>query len=199
MEAAYLDTGAMYRAIALAALRCKVNLNDSDALLDVAHAARVELDCGPTHTRVRLDGHDVSEAIRTMAVSAATSAVARHTGIRQLLVSRQRAIGRGLKSFVSEGRDQGSVVFPDADAKFVLDGTVETRANRRLRELLADGEAASYEDVLQSLRERDDNDFQQWKPLLDGGEAIVIDTTHMTIHDVIDRLAEHLRTIEPCS
>ncbi len=189
LEIAYFDTGAMYRATAYAAQQGDVDFGDDDALLELARSARLELDCGPTHTRVRVDGHDVSEAIRTMAVSAVTPYVARHAEIRRLFVDRQRDIGRSLGSFVSEGRDQGAVVFPDADAKFVLQASLEKRAQRRLQEMLADGEDVKSTDVMNNLRARDKVDARQWEPLLASGRAHVIDTTHLTISEVIDRMA----------
>ena len=135
LEIPYLDTGAMYRAIAHAALMRGVDFQDDDALVGFARSVELELDCGPTYTRVRVDGHDVSEAIRTLAVSAVTPCVARQPAIRDLLVARQREIGQALGSFVSEGRDQGSVVFPDADVKFVLEASLERRAQRRARNM----------------------------------------------------------------
>lgn len=190
LETAYLDTGAMYRAIAYAAQQRGVDFNHADALLEAARAVKLELDCGPTYTRVRLDGHDVSEAIRTMAVSAVTPFVARHPGIRALLVARQREIGKRLGSVISEGRDQGSVVFPDADLKFVLEASLDTRVNRRHREMLADGEEVTLEQVTENLRARDAVDTKQWQGLLEPGKAVVIDTTDMTIAEVIDRMAE---------
>ncbi len=195
LETAYLDTGAMYRAVALAASLSDIDPSDDCALLDLARTVQLELDCGPTHTRVRLDGHDVSEAVRTMEVSRLTPRVARHDGIRALLVERQRAIGRRLKSFVTEGRDQGSVVFPDADAKFVLEASLEARVRRRLLELTADGEEVDQEAVLQNLRDRDEGDFKQWEPLIADGEAVVIDTTDITIHEVIDRLMAYVERL----
>jgi cytidylate kinase len=185
---AYLDTGAMYRAIALEALQHGVRLNDTEALTAVADKSDIHVDCGPTHTRVTVNGQDVSEAIRSMAVNQATSFVARIPEIRQLLVGKQREIGRRLGSLVSEGRDQGSVVFPNADLKFFLDAGLEKRAMRRFQELTADGEEASYEMIMQNLRERDGNDRQQWAPLLEPASAIHIDTTQMTIHEVVERL-----------
>ncbi|MHC4698597.1 MAG: (d)CMP kinase, partial [Planctomycetota bacterium] len=117
LEIAYLDTGAMYRAIAHAAMQRGVDFTDDEVLCETAASVRLEVDCGPTHTRVRVDGRDVSEAIRTMAVSANTSHVAKCQPIRDLLVECQRKLGGELGSFVSEGRDQGSVVFPRAEAK----------------------------------------------------------------------------------
>ncbi len=195
LEIAYLDTGAMYRAITYAAQQRGTNFEDDDALLDVARSVRLELDCGPTHTRVQVDGHDVSEAIRTMAVSTGTPYVARHEEIRRFLVERQRAIGRSLGSFVSEGRDQGSVVFPAADAKFVVQASIEKRAQRRLQEMLAEGEEAEIAEVMDNLRVRDKADARQWEPLLASGEARVIDTTDLTIGEVIDKMAAVLTAI----
>jgi cytidylate kinase len=190
---AYLDTGAMYRALALAALQQGVRLKDDEALVDVARKSNVHVECGPTHTRVFLNDDDVSEAVRSMAVNQATSFVARIPRIREMLVEKQRAIGARLGSLVTEGRDQGSVVFPDADLKFFLDAGLEKRAMRRYQELIADGEEASYEMIMENLRERDGNDQRQWAPLLEPATAIRIDTTHMTIHEVVERLLEEVR------
>jgi cytidylate kinase len=190
---AYLDTGSMYRAIALASLQAGIHLKDDAGIVAVAESAKIEVDCGPTHTRVTLDGTDVSEAIRSMAVNQATSFVARISRIREMLVEKQREIGRRLGSLVTEGRDQGSVVFPNADLKFFLDASLEKRGLRRFQELVADGEDASYDLILENLRERDGNDRRQWAPLLEPATAIHIDTTQMTIHEVVERLLEEVR------
>ncbi len=197
LELPYLDTGAMYRALARAAMQAGVDLNDANELVRVAHETRLDVDCGPTHTRVRINGHDVSEAIRTMAVNQATMFVAREQRIRDLLVERQRQIGSQLGSFVTEGRDQGSVVFPEADVKFVLEADPERRAQRRYQELLADGEEADYVTVLRNLIQRDSNDSKQWAALLAPGEAIRIDTSRMSIAAVVERLIAHIRQIAP--
>ncbi|MBI4718420.1 MAG: (d)CMP kinase [Planctomycetes bacterium] len=197
LEIAYLDTGAMYRAIAHAALQRGVDLADRGALLELAKSVRLELDCGPTHTRVRVDGHDVSEAIRGMAVSAATSPVARHQGIRDLLVEQQRALGRTLDSFISEGRDQGSVVFPSADIKFVLEASLEARARRRLQDLGAEGEKVTLSAVRENLQARDEVDSKQWDALLLPGAATVIDTTGLAIQEVIDQMLSVVRRHAP--
>jgi cytidylate kinase len=189
LEWPYLDTGAMYRAIAHAAMERGVNFADAEALLNVARSIKLELDCGPTHTRVRVDGHDVSEVIRSMAVSNLTSVVARNQGVRNLLVDQQRALGRKLGSFVTEGRDQGSVVFPDAELKIVLEASIEKRAERRHQEMHAEGEEVELQEVLDNLRRRDKVDSKQWAPLLAPGSATLIDTSDMTIHDVVERLA----------
>jgi cytidylate kinase len=196
MELPYLDTGAMYRAIAYQALHDRVNLEDPDALVSLAERIDLKLDCGPTHTRVRVNGHDVSEAIRGVAVSAgASSKVAQIQRIRDLLVAKQREIGAALGSLVSEGRDQGSVVFPDADVKVVLEASLEKRAQRRYEELIADGEDADFEQVRANLAERDRNDAVQWAALLEPGAAVRIDTTRLTIPQVVDRLVAHIRQL----
>ena len=189
----YLDTGAMYRDIALAALEAAILLKDEAALVEVARKADISLDCGPTHTRVTLEGRDVSEAIRSMAVSQATSYVARVQAIRDILVEKQRAIGKRLGALVTEGRDQGSVVFPDADVKFFLDAAIEKRAMRRYQELMADGEEASFELIMENLQERDGNDRKQWAPLLEPQTAIHIDTSDCSIHDVVEKLLAEIR------
>lgn len=189
LRIAYLDTGAMYRAVAFAALRRGVDFTDQAALLDVARAVKLELDCGPVDTRVHVDGHDASGSIRTMEVSVHTPFVAQHPGIRDHLIDQQRRLGRNLGSFVSEGRDQGSVVFPAADAKFVLQATLEKRAERRHRELSAGGADVDLADVTNDLRERDRVDSVQWANLLSSRGVVVIDTTELTIEEVVDRMA----------
>jgi len=192
LEIAYLDTGAMYRAIAHTALARNVCLDDESALAELTRSVVLELDCGPTHTRVRVDGHDVTEAIRTIEVSAATSRVARCQAVRDQMVDQQRRIGLALGSFVTEGRDQGSVVFPQADARFVLDASLEKRSQRRFEEMTADGEDVTLEEVRENLRQRDAIDARQWQPLLADGTGIVIDTTDLSIRAVVDRLVDCL-------
>jgi cytidylate kinase len=192
LQVPYLDTGAMYRALAYLALKEHVDLNDSAALIEMAREARLELDCGPTYTRVRVNGEDVSEAVRTMEVSQATSPIARTQGIRQILVEKQRQIGRQLGSFVTEGRDQGSVVFGDANVRFVVDADLDCRAERRWQELRAEGEDVEIGDVRANLAARDANDAKQWAPLLIPGKAIRIDTSRMTIKEVVACLVEYV-------
>jgi cytidylate kinase len=190
LEIPYLDTGAMYRAIAHEVLCRTIDPSDERGVFDVARTIDLQVDCGPTHTRVRVNGHDVSEVIRTMAVSKITSSVAKNPAVRKLLVEQQRRVGQGLGSFVTEGRDQGSVVFPNADIKFVLDAALQKRAERRFQELIADGEDVTLADVADNLRVRDQVDSKQWEPLLAMADTNIIDTTNMTIHEVVDRMQE---------
>jgi cytidylate kinase len=190
---AYLDTGAMYRAIACAALDRAVNLDDKEALVRLARSVLLDVECGRDQTKVRVDGRDVTEAIRSMAVSRATPCVARCQPVRDLLVVRQREIGQALGSFVAEGRDQGSVVFPDADLKFVLEADLSERAKRRAREIQADGGDVEFAEVVDNLRARDAVDSVQWNDLMVPGQAIVVDTSDRTVSEVVDRLVEHVR------
>jgi len=192
LEIPYLDTGAMYRALTLKALETDTPLDDPAALAALARATTIELDCGPTHVRVIMDTRDVSEAIRSLRVSEHTNPVAAEPGVREVLVEKQRAIGRRLGSLVSEGRDQGSVVFPDADVKFLLDAKDVKRAERRCLELQADGEEVDFDHILANIRCRDDNDRKQWRPLIESGEATYIDTTEMTIEQVVERLCREV-------
>lgn len=197
LEVPYLDTGAMYRAIAHLALIRGVPLDDPQALLELARRTRLEVDCGPTHARVRADGHDISEAVRSLEVSQATGAVARIQPLRDLMVAEQKRLGRQLGSFVTEGRDQGSVVFPDADMKFVLEADLEKRALRRFRDLQVDGEEVDFKEVLDNLKTRDAHDSVQWSSLLEPDAAIVIDTSDLSIAEVVDCLLSHIQAVIP--
>ncbi len=190
----YLDTGAMYRVVTLAALEAGADLHDEEALTRIARTADYDLDCGPTHARVTLDGHDVTEEIRSMRVNEHTRYVARSPGVRRVLVEKQRDLGRRLGSMVTEGRDQGSVAFPDAEFKFFMDADLHKRAERRLVELLADGEDVTFEQVLENLQKRDRTDSErEVGPLTVPDGAIVIETSNLSIPQVLDRLLEELR------
>lgn len=194
LEIPYLDTGAMYRVVTLAALLDGVDLRDDDALARLAATADFDLDCGPTHVRVTLRGHDVTEEIRSMHVADHTRFIAASPGVRRILVEKQREIGRRLGSMVTEGRDQGSVAFPDADFKFFIDADVAQRAERRYHELLAEGEDVTLEQVIANVVERDRTDSQRSvAPLVVPPGAFRIDTSSLSTHQVVDRLLEHLR------
>src|SRR5262249_40106630 len=162
--------------VTLAALEDGVDLNDESALIRVAASAPFELDCKPSHVRVTLRGHDVTEEIRSMHVNEHTRFVAGSPGVRKLLVERPRDIARPLGSLVTEGRDQGSVAFPYADFKFFMDADIEKRAERRYHELLADGEEVTLDEVLANVAERDRTDSQRkFAPLIEPPGAIHID------------------------
>ncbi len=190
---AYLDTGAMYRAIAWKALQRQVNLDSPDELAALAERTTIRFEPAGCGQRAFADDEDVSESIRTMRVNEATPYVAKVPQVRQALVRKQRQLGGQLGSLVAEGRDQGSVVFPQAQVKFVLDGQVGRRAERRYGELKAAGADVTYEDVLLNLRQRDQADQKHWLGLLTSGQAIHVDTTGMEIEDVVEFLYQAVR------
>jgi cytidylate kinase len=191
---AYLDTGAMYRVVTLAALEAGIDLSDEEARARVAADADFELDCGPTQVQVTLGGRDVTEAIRSVRVNEHTRFIASSPGVRRVLVEKQQELGRRMGSMVTEGRDQGTVVFPEADFKFFIDADAATRAERRLRELLAEGEPATLEEVSANLAERDRTDAERdVGPLTVPKDAIIIDTSALSIAEMIDRLLAALR------
>ncbi|MCK4342668.1 MAG: (d)CMP kinase [Phycisphaerae bacterium] len=190
----YLDTGAMYRAVTLAALEAGVDLNDEAALTAVAEREDYQLDLGPTHIRVTLNGRDVTEEIRSMHVNDHTRFIAGSPGVRRILIQKQREIGVRIGDLVTEGRDQGTAAFPDAEIKFFLDAAAEKRAERRLHELLADGEEVTFEQVLANVNERDRTDSERpVAPLSVPEGAIRLDTTHLSIAEVLDTIMTRLR------
>jgi cytidylate kinase len=189
----YLDTGAMYRAVALRAIEQGVDLEDGQALAKLARQSEFELDFTGRQMRIRLDGRDVSKQVRSMQVTQATPYVARVPEVREVLVAKQQEVGARLGNLVAEGRDQGSKVFAQADIKFLLEATIERRADRRCDELLADGEQVSRQQVLDDLRKRDGTDSSQWAPLLEAGGVRPIDTTDMSIAQVVDTLEGKVR------
>ncbi|MEW6252122.1 MAG: (d)CMP kinase [Planctomycetota bacterium] len=190
----YLDTGAMYRVVTLAALEDGVDLHDEAALTALAARDDYELDLGPTHIRVALRGRDVTEEIRSMRISRHTRHIAGSPGVRRILIDKQRAIARRLGALVTEGRDQGTAAFPNADAKFFLDADRQKRAERRLHDLHADGEEVTLDDVLANLDERDRTDSERAvAPLAVPPDAVRIDTSHLSIAAVLDLIEDHLR------
>ncbi len=191
---AYLDTGATYRATTLKALREKVDLNDPAALAGLAESMDLTMTPAADGLGVQLDGQDVSEAIRSAEVSDNAHYIATPPEVRRVLVALQRRIGADLGDFVTEGRDQGSAVFPDADVKFYLDAAPDVRARRRCDEMAARGQRADYQAVLDAIVQRDHRDrTRQADPLVKPDRAITIDTSDMTIAEMV---AEMQRRVE---
>jgi cytidylate kinase len=185
----FLDTGAMYRAVTLAGLRAGIDLRDQEELARVLAGLRLEMRAG----RVVLNGEDVSEEIRTAEVSAASSQVADSKVVRQHLVRLQREIAAG-RNLVCEGRDQGTVVFPDALRKFFLIADPIERAQRRCREMTARGEAADLDAVLRAQEERDRRDAaRDLAPMVPAADAIVLDSTQLSLVEVVDRMEQEVR------
>ena len=181
----HVDTGAMYRAVAWKALRAHVDLADEAAVAALGERAAFDLEDG----RVAIDGHDVRGAIRTPEIDNAATAVARHPAVRRVLVARQRAFGAG-GGIVMEGRDIGTVVFPDADVKIYLDASPEERARRRAADPAhTSSKSAQLSDVATALAERDKSDSTRaTSPLSVAPDATVVDTTGLEIDAVVDRV-----------
>lgn len=193
----YLDTGAMYRAVALAARRAGVAFPLDDAgqsrVVALARQVRIEFLGDARAQRVLLDGTDVSDEVRTPEVSHLASVISAIPGVRRELVSLQRDMAARTGGVV-EGRDIGTVVFPDATLKVFLTATPEVRASRRLDELRGRGIDASYEGVLADQRERDQRDSTRAdSPLRPAEGAIVLDTSGLTVARVVEALVERLR------
>jgi CMP/dCMP kinase len=181
----HIDTGAMYRAVAWKALRDGVALDDEAALAELSEAATFDLDEG----RILIDGEDVARAIRTPEIDRAATAVARQPAVRRVLVERQRSMGAG-RGVVMEGRDIGTVVFPNADVKIYLDASPEERARRRAADPAhRASNGAALSDVATALAERDRSDAtRSVSPLAQAPDAVHVETTGLTVDAVVDRV-----------
>ena len=189
----YLNTGAMYRAIALRALRLRVDLTNASALAAVARAITLESIDG----RTIMDGEDVTDAVRAPEISRVVRYPANAPEVRALLVEQQRRIGLS-RAIVTEGRDQGTAVFPDARCKFYLDASAEERARRRLGELRARGEEAALDVILSQILERDRLDSERAVgPLCAPEDAVRVDSDGKTIEEVVDEMERVARAKLP--
>ncbi len=190
----YIDTGAMYRALAVKAMRAGVSLDAEEALATVCRASRIELTDGGR--RVLLDGEDVTSELRSREISRASSLVSVHQGVRAEMVARQRELGRE-GGVVLDGRDIGTAVFPDAEVKIYLDAQPGERAQRRLAELRAAGADVSFEAVEKDLRDRDYNDTHRAEsPLVRAWDALALDTTQLSPEEVVERMLAAVRARE---
>jgi cytidylate kinase len=189
----FLNTGAMYRAIALKCVRLATDLDDIDAVAACARTVHITFEEGRPH----LDGEDVSQELRTEPVSAAASRVAVNPHVRELLVALQRHAAAG-QQVVTEGRDQGTIVFPHAEVKIFLTASAETRAARRYGELAAiEGhppDDVTYARVLAQIRDRDERDLNRpIAPLMPAPDAVVFDTSELTVEEAVDELERIVR------
>jgi cytidylate kinase len=186
---AYLDSGALYRLCALAALRAGVDLDDEAGLGALAAALPVRFVDG----RIELDGHDVTEAIRDEAVGNAASRIAVLPALRASLLGLQRSFRRP-PGLVADGRDMGTVVFPDATLKVFLTATAESRAERRYKQLIEKGFSANLADLLRDLQQRDERDANRAvAPLRPAEGAVVIDSTHLDIDQTVAQVLRAYR------
>jgi cytidylate kinase len=194
LQARYLDTGAMYRIVTLAALRAGIDLTDQDAVGAVASKVKLSVGHDPEEDRSYLDGEDVSSEIRGDQVTRAVSAVSSVPAVRTRLVDLQRTLAGGPGSVVVEGRDIGTVVLPDADVKIYLTASAETRARRRNDQNVAGGLIDDYDSVLADVRRRDHLDSTRAvSPLRAASDAVVVDTSEMTESEVITHLLQLIK------
>nr|WP_280271835.1 (d)CMP kinase [Nocardia wallacei] len=189
MAARYLDTGAMYRVATLRVLRADVDLTDAVAIATAVKDLPLTIGTDPAHEVIELDGEDVSAEIRGNEVTKAVSAVSAVPEVREQLVALQREIAVAAGRIVVEGRDIGTVVLPDADAKIYLTASAEARAFRRNQQNIAEGRGDDYEAVLADVQRRDNLDSTRAvSPLRPAADAVLVDTSELTREQVIDEL-----------
>lgn len=190
---AYLDTGAMYRALAVEAVDRGLDLSDNDALTRLAQDTTVSFQHegdSPFPTKILVDGRDVTSEIRTPAIDKAVSPVSAAPGVRVAMVDQQRRIASEVPDTVLEGRDIGTTVFPNAQVKVYLTASAEERAHRRTLDMERRGAGMTYEDVLADLLRRDAYDASRVaSPMAQAADAVGLDTTGMTIDEVVDAIA----------
>lgn len=190
---AFLDTGSMYRMIALRSLMQGIDAGNAEALEELTHQTRMELVGGV----IQLDGEDVEGQIRTAEVTKVASLVAQVPAVRTELVRRQREIA-SINNIVCEGRDQGTVAFPHAECKFFLTADPAERARRRQAELLAKGEAIEFDQLLQEQTARDQRDeVREVAPLRPADDAVIVDTTFCSVDEVVRILEQTVRERVP--
>jgi cytidylate kinase len=188
----YIDTGSMYRAVALAVLDAQLDPGDAESVTALANRIEIDLEGDPDSLRVLLDGRDITEQIRSDSVTDMSSIISTIPGVRRAMVERQRAMGR--RGAVLNGRDIGTVVFPDADIKFFLTAVPEERAERRFKE--EHSPSATLAETLAEMIERDRRDSTRAdSPLKVADDAIVVDSTGKTIEEVFARMMESISNV----
>ena len=194
LEADFLDTGAMYRAVTFAAMQAGVDLSDEGKLLGVMQAHQFQFFLQAGKMIVSVDDIDVTEQIRSPEVTANARYIASAPKVRERLVKIQRQFAAGRRKIVTEGRDQGTVAFADADIKFYLTADAAERARRRQAELQAKGGGESLEHIQEAIEQRDDSDRSRAVgPLKPAEDAIVVDTTNLGIEQVVEKLLEFVK------
>ena len=191
----YIDSGAMYRAVAWKALDGGVDLSDEDAVTTMASNMKIRLKPAAEATLVFVDGKEITSFIRTPEVTDASSKISAIGGVREILVAQQQAMGREAR-VVTEGRDIGTVVFPDSRYKFYLDASVQERARRRKLDLEEAGYEVDLAELEREVAERDERDStRSASPLRKGDDATLLDTTGMSMEEVVDAIAERVGKI----
>jgi cytidylate kinase len=189
LGASFLDTGAMYRAVTLAVTQAGIDLNDQEKLLGVMEESEFQFSAQQDRLMVRIDGKDVTEQLRDPEITADARYIASAPKVREKLVQMQRQFAAGEKRIVTEGRDQGTVAFADADIKFFLTASPKERARRRQKELQARGANESLNQIQSAIEERDKSDQNRAVgPLKPAEDAVLIDTTNLNIEEVVEEL-----------
>ena len=193
----YLDTGAMYRAVGLAVLQSQIDSEDSEKITELAEQAEIELIGVPNDLKILLNARDVSKEIRTNEVGQMASIVSTISGVRENLVKRQRQLGKSAKNgAVLDGRDIGTVVFPNADIKFFLTASAESRAKRRYKEDLEKGIEMDYQKTLNEINKRDERDKnRKHSPLKIPQGGVIINSDGKNIEQVFEEMLEHLEKL----
>ncbi|WP_457643271.1 (d)CMP kinase [Persephonella sp.] len=185
----YIDTGAMYRAVALKVKNSGIDPDSEKDVVELMKKTNIQLLNSDGSVKVLLDGKDVSNLIRTEEIGKTASQIARHPQVRKVLVQMQREMGKKAVNAVIEGRDTGTVIFPDADLKIFLTASPEERAERRYRELKEKGLNVTYQQILKEVKERDYLDeTRKDSPLRPADDAVVIDTTGKTLQQVFEEI-----------
>ncbi len=189
----YIDTGAMYRSVALRAKERGISPEDKLALSQLASSLRFTFVTDGEQTHVFCDGKDVTEAIRTPAISRLASTISKQKELREVLVQMQREMGRE-GGVILEGRDIGTVVFPDAEIKFYLDAVGEERAKRRYHEMIEKGMKVDFKETQKELMQRDHHDMHRdHSPLKKAEDAMFIDTTHWSVKEVVEKMVRIIK------
>ncbi len=184
----YIDTGAMYRSVALRVKEKGISHEDELALNQLASSLHISFITQGEQTYVLCDGKDVTEAIRTPEISRLASTISKQKGVREALVQMQREMGEG-GGVILEGRDIGTVVFPDADVKFYLDAEGEERVRRRYHEMVEKGVRVDFKETQEELIQRDHNDMHRDRsPLKKAEDAVFIDSTHRSVEEVVEEM-----------
>jgi len=185
----YIDTGAMYRTVALMAKERSIDREDEKKLFHLALSLHIAFSSKKGEPRVLCDGEDVTEAIRSPDISLLASDISKKQGVREALVQKQREMGEG-GGVVLEGRDIGTVVFPNAEAKFYLDARPEERAKRRFEELVRKQAKVEWKETLEEVVQRDNNDMTRAiSPLRKAEDAVFIDSTQRSVEEVVEEMA----------
>ena len=195
LDAVFLDTGAMYRAVTLAAMKAEADLKNEEKLLSVLNVNDFKFEAKQTEMFASINNEDVTEQIRSPEVTANAKYIASSAKVRQRLVQMQRDFAARCQKVVTEGRDQGTVAFPDANIKFFLTADLCQRAKRRQAELSAKGINKSIESIQKAIDQRDKSDSSRTVgPLKPAKDAIPVDTTGLSIDQMVDRLFEIVKT-----